>query len=107
LRAAVGRQKAKKTTLDFVSDAPLLSSAEWEALLRVLALSPQQSRVVKLLFDGKRDKQIAAAMNLSVWTVRSHLTKIFDRVEVSDRAELVLKIFRLIREHPDITHRRD
>lgn len=67
-------------------------------MLRALALSPKQGRVVQHLFDGKRDKQIAAAMGLSVWTVRSHLTKIFSRADVADRAELVLKVFRLVRE---------
>lgn len=53
------------------------------------ALSPQEQRVVTLVADGKTNKEIAAALELSPKTVRNYLANAFDKLQVSRRAELV------------------
>lgn len=63
----------------------------------VLRLSPQQARIVGLILQGKRDKQIAAALGLQVPAVRTHLRAIFARNELADRMELALRIFATLR----------
>jgi DNA-binding NarL/FixJ family response regulator len=58
-----------------------------------MRLSAQQLRIVRLLCEGRRDKQIAAALTLSLPTVRTYFSRIFARVGVSDRMELLVRVF--------------
>lgn len=67
-----------------------LTDEEWRLVVQHLALSPQQTKIVRLILHGKRDKQIAASLSLSEATVRTHLARLFTRLGVSDRVELVL-----------------
>jgi DNA-binding NarL/FixJ family response regulator len=63
---------------------------DWDACVDALKLSPRQTAIVRLILRGKKDKEIAAEMGLSKYTVRTFLKRIFDRFDVSDRAALVL-----------------
>ena len=58
------------------------------------ALSPQEQRVVTLVADGRTNKEIAAALELSPKTVRNYLANAFDKLQVSRRAELVKRFGR-------------
>jgi DNA-binding CsgD family transcriptional regulator len=57
---------------------PQLSKREWE--------------VVNLLREGKSNKLIASALHISERTVEFHLNNIYNKVQVSSRVELVLKL---------------
>jgi DNA-binding CsgD family transcriptional regulator len=70
-----------------------LEVGEWKRTVRMLGLSPQQARIVWLILEGKRDKQIAAKMEVGIATVRTHLARLFVKARVADRVELVLKVF--------------
>ncbi len=70
-----------------------LDSASWMAVVETLQLAPQQARIVELILRGLRDKQIAAELGLGVPTVRTYLKRVFVRVGVQDRVELVLRVF--------------
>ena len=74
---------------------PLLTSAEWDHVVQSLRLTGQQAKIVELLLRGNKDKQIAAGMGLSNWTVRTQLTRLFRRLDVADRVGLVLRVFRI------------
>jgi len=63
------------------------------AVVETLQLAPQQARIVELILRGLRDKQIAAELGLGVPTVRTYLKRVFVRVGVQDRVELVLRVF--------------
>ena len=56
--------------------------------IRELVLS-EREREVLLLLDDQRDKQIAAALGLTVYGVRHHLRKLFVKLGVAKRAEAV------------------
>lgn len=79
------------------ASAPVPSSpfdtATWAEIVRQCELSPQQARIVELILLGKRDKEIADELGLSFSTVRAYLSRVFDRVGVRDRVELVLRMF--------------
>ena len=79
----------------------LLDCCNWVEAVRVLGLTPQQAKVVKLVLQGMKDKQIAAALGLSVPTIRSHLGRIFTRVGVTDRVELILGVVAAAHPTPD------
>lgn len=55
-------------------------------------LSDRQQEVVKLVLEGKSNKQIALALNISERTVEFHLKNVYDKFQVSSRVELVLKL---------------
>ncbi len=63
-----------------------LSGSDQSASKRAL-LSPQERRVLALVAEGKTNKEIAAALDLSDKTVKNYLGNIFDKLHVSRRAE--------------------
>lgn len=83
---------------------PLLTDVEWRTVIAALRLTPQQTKIVALILHGKRDKQIAAEMQLNIWTVRTHLTRIFVRLGIGDRVELVVRVFATLRALPAAAH---
>jgi DNA-binding CsgD family transcriptional regulator len=66
---------------------------EWTQLVGELALSPRQREIVRHLLLGQSDKQIATAMGLAQPTVRTHLSRLFAKLNVQDRHELILRVF--------------
>ncbi len=84
------------------ADSPPLSRNQWIRAVEALALSPQQARIVSLILQGKRDKQIAAAMGVRIATVRTHLGRLFARIGVADRVELLLMVFAIVMEYSDV-----
>jgi DNA-binding NarL/FixJ family response regulator len=50
-------------------------------------LSPQERRVLSLVTEGKTNKEIAAALNLSEKTVGNYLGNVFQKLNVTRRAQ--------------------
>lgn len=57
-------------------------------------LSNQEQRVLALVADGKTNKEIAVVMGLSPKTVKNYLSTVFEKLQVSRRAEAVARIIR-------------
>ena len=55
-------------------------------------LSDREWEVAKLLLEGKSNKLIAAALQISERTVEFHLKNIYAKYQVSSRVELILKL---------------
>ena len=51
------------------------------------SLSPQEQRVLALIAEGKTNKEVGADLNLSEKTVRNYLSNIFDKLQVTRRAQ--------------------
>ena len=58
--------------------------------------SPRQAEVLGLLCEGKSNKEIAARLNMSGNTVRTHISAIFNILGVRNRTEAVITGNRLI-----------
>ena len=56
-------------------------------------LTQREREVVPLVADGMRNHEIAQQLNLSEHTVRNYLIRIFDKLGISSRVELVLYAF--------------
>lgn len=54
-----------------------------------LPLSHREREILALLADGLGNKQIAARLDISVNTVKTHLEMLFDKLGASSRAEAV------------------
>ena len=59
------------------------------------ALSPREREVVRLLAGGLRNKEIAAQLHITERTVKFHLGRIFDKLDVDSRTELLLRVLEL------------
>ncbi len=57
-------------------------------------LSTREIEVVALVVEGRSNDEIAARLAISVKTVESHLTRIFERVDVASRTELATRAIR-------------
>lgn len=55
-------------------------------------LSNREQEVVKLLLEGKSNKQIAFALHITENTVEFHLKNIYAKRQVSSRTELILQL---------------
>jgi DNA-binding NarL/FixJ family response regulator len=53
-------------------------------------LTPREEQVVALVADGLSNREIAGELNLSQHTVKKYLFRIFDKLGISSRVELVL-----------------
>src|SRR5437763_1011254 len=56
-----------------------------------LGLSPREREVVQLVAAGLRNKEIALRLQISEKTVKFHLGRIFDKLGVDSRTELLLR----------------
>jgi DNA-binding NarL/FixJ family response regulator len=56
---------------------------------RVL-LTARQEEIVTLVVEGLRNREIAKRLNISEHTIRNYLFRIFEKLGVSSRAELIL-----------------
>lgn len=69
---------------------------------RLNSLTPQQLRVYMMLTKGLLNKQIAAEINVSEATVRTHMTAIFRKLGVRNRTQAVLAANHLDIESPSL-----
>jgi len=87
------RRSATLAKDDAVLSPLPLDAGLWKAVAGELSLSPQQTRIVELILRGQKDKEIANALNLTVPTIRTYLSRIFTKLKVDDRIALVLRVF--------------
>jgi DNA-binding CsgD family transcriptional regulator len=55
-------------------------------------LSKREKEVIKLVLQGKSNKQIALSLDITVRTVEFHLKNVYAKFQVSSRIELILKL---------------
>src|SRR5579872_1566601 len=57
-----------------------------------VALSPREQEIARMVAKGYPNKTIAAVLDISVWTVSSHLRRIFAKYGVASRAAMVARL---------------
>jgi len=66
-------------------------------------LSPRELEISRMIAKGYPNKMIAAVLEISTWTVGTHLRRIFAKVHVSSRAAMVAQLAEIVIE--DLPHR--
>jgi DNA-binding CsgD family transcriptional regulator len=59
---------------------------------KILPLSPREQEIVRMVAQGHQNKVIAVVLNISSWTVCTHLRRIFAKLGVSSRAAMVARL---------------
>lgn len=57
-------------------------------------LSPREQEIARMVAEGRPNKSIAAVLEISTWTVGSHLRRIFAKLGVTSRAAMVARLLR-------------
>jgi DNA-binding CsgD family transcriptional regulator len=86
----------------------IFSPQEWAKIGRSLKLSGRELQLVRGMFDDSTDFAIADDLSISPHTVRTHCKRLYRKLGVTDRAELILRVMReflLLTATPDSTLR--
>jgi DNA-binding NarL/FixJ family response regulator len=59
-----------------------------------LRLSPREREVVRMIAKGYPNKIIASVLEISVWTVSTHLRRIFAKLGVTSRTAMLSRMFK-------------
>jgi DNA-binding NarL/FixJ family response regulator len=89
LGAAIRRVLAGETVLDAQLSRPAALKGE-----RDYGLTSRELEILKLIVDGKSNKEIAAQLNLSANTVAVHRANMMDALGIHKTAELVVYAIR-------------
>ena len=60
---------------------------------RLLALSPREQQIVRLVAKGLVNKTIGHVLDISPWTVSTHVRRIFAKLGVASRASMVAAVY--------------
>jgi DNA-binding CsgD family transcriptional regulator len=63
-----------------------------EAFSRRYGLTSRESQVVELVLRGYSNQDVSAALDVSLATTKKHLTRIFDKIGVDSRAQLISRL---------------
>lgn len=58
-------------------------------------LSPRETEIVRLVSEGLPNKCISAILEISTWTVATHLRRVYAKLGVNSRAAMVAKLSEL------------
>lgn len=91
LRVAAGQIWASTEQLNYLMD--LISEVPSLRVMNSIGnriLTPREEQVVALVAEGLGNRQIARELNLSEHTIKKYLFRIFEKLGISSRVELVL-----------------
>ena len=57
-----------------------------------LMLSPREKEIIRLVAIGYPNKTIAGVLDISPWTVATHVRRIFSKIGVHGRAAMIAKL---------------
>jgi DNA-binding CsgD family transcriptional regulator len=58
----------------------------------IVALSPREQEIARMVAQGHPNKTIASALQISSWTVNTHLRRVFAKLGVTSRAAMVARL---------------
>ena len=83
-----GSSSAKRVTVACVRELGI----EREAFRRRYGLSAREAQVAELVLRGLSNQDVARALGMAPTTVKKHLSRMFDKVGVDSRAQLISRL---------------
>ena len=71
----------------------VLSEQELGLLRQEFRLSARQIEIARLISQGMSDRQIAGQLGISFGTVRSHMSRLFQKCRVNNRLQLLAHVY--------------
>ena len=71
-----------------------LAPHRWTVIANALGLSGRELDVVRCILDGRSEESTAGVLGISSHTVHTHVDRLHRKLQVGNRAELILRIFR-------------
>ena len=109
----ISHNSAERVVLDieFEGDRYVLIRVP-RAKQKAASLSPREKEIVLMVAQGRQNKVIAAELKISLWTVCTHMRRVFAKIGVTSRASMVAELSDLIapaklRNHLDISFNGD
>ena len=68
-------------------------------------LTRQEKRIIQLVAEGARNKEIALTLNISAHTVKAHMSAIFRKTQSRNRVELLRWAQQPLRHEPSVLPR--
>lgn len=65
------------------------------AIFNKVTLTPREKDILKLILEGKTSREIVSILFLSIYTVKNYRTRIFQKLDVKNVAELAGKAMKL------------
>lgn len=62
-----------------------------EAAIRSLGLSPRECEILALLASGQSNKEMARALAISPNTIKTHVARVYEKLEVARRVQAIEK----------------
>jgi DNA-binding NarL/FixJ family response regulator len=72
----------------------MFSSSNADKINKNYNISERETETLKHLVNGFSYKTIAAEMNISIDTVRAHIKKIYEKLQVNSKGEAVSKAYK-------------
>lgn len=69
--------------------------ADLKSVISTLTLTPREKEILYLILEGLNNQEVGDYLNISVHTVKNHVTNIFKKLNVSDRIQAMVKIYRI------------
>jgi DNA-binding NarL/FixJ family response regulator len=92
VRAVIARATALSPDVDLLLDVTLDGVRVALTLVhpsRADLLSPREREIARMVAQGFTNKMIASVLDISLWTVSTHLRRIFAKLGVQTRAAMV------------------
>jgi ATP/maltotriose-dependent transcriptional regulator MalT len=70
----------------------LLNEQAWGEVAQSLRLSGREVQVVRGVFDDRKEFAIACELGIALRTVHTHIERLYRKLAVKDRVELVLRV---------------
>ena len=77
--------------LIYVSQYKKIHSEEILSLLS--ELTPRENEVLMLLTEGNDNNQISEKLHITIYTVKSHLQSIYRKLDVTNKTELITRLY--------------
>lgn len=76
----------------------VFSAREWEALALTLGLSGREHQILQCVFDDEIEAVMAKALGISAHTVHTYVERLYRKLNVNSRVELLVRVFAEFRE---------
>lgn len=71
--------------------APVAAFRRNDAAIRSLGLTPRECEILALLASGQSNKELARTLGVSPNTIKTHIARVYEKLEVERRIEAIEK----------------